>query len=116
VVVAGGSATEVISTPVEIMADVVTSTHEMTSMSAQTSGATTSLAMAGAVVLKMAVQQSFSSKIIVPSMILATSRLDLNKVLPSHLQSQVSDSSSQGSHDSHRGNSFLSQQSIDPLI
>jgi hypothetical protein len=110
-VVAEGSATEVISTPVEIMADVVTSTHEMTSMSAQIS-----LAIAGAVVLKMAVRQSFSNKIIVPSMILATSRLDLSKVLLSHLQSQVSDSSSQGSHDSHRGNSSLPQQSIGPLI
>jgi hypothetical protein len=110
------SATEVTSTMhVEIMADVVTSTHETNSMSVQTLDATTSQAMVGAVVLTTTVRSSSASKTIVPSMTHVTSRLDLSKALPSHLPSQALDSNSQGSHDSHRGNSHLTQRVRRPL-
>jgi hypothetical protein len=106
-VVVEGSVTEVTSMHVEITADVVTPTDEMTSMSVQTSDATTSLA--DVAVSTTTVPRSSASKTIVPSMIHATSRPDLNKELLSHPRFLASASSSQDFHDSHRVDSLLTQ-------
>jgi hypothetical protein len=74
-----------------------------------------SLVTVVAVVLTTMARPSSASKIIVPSTTHATSRLDLNKVLPCRLPFRASDSSFQVSHDSHRGNLHLPQQMRRPL-
>jgi hypothetical protein len=107
VVVVEDSVTEVTSTTVETIADVVTSTDEMTSMSVQILGAMTFLA--GVVVSTTTVPLNSASKTIVPSTIHVTSRPDLSKELLSRLRYLDSDSSSQGFHDSHRDDALSTQ-------
>ena len=85
------------SVHVEITADVVISTGVITSLNVQTLGATT--LAADVADSRAMVPPSSASKTTVLPMILATSLLDLSKVLPFRLQFLASVSSFQDSHD-----------------
>jgi len=93
----GGSVDVETSVRVEITADVVILTGVITLLNVQNLGAT--ILAADVADLRAMVQPSSASKTCVLRTILATSLLDLNKVLPFRLQFLASVSSFQDSHD-----------------